>query len=560
MAVVHGMACLSQTLTTMQREKAETAVRRYFSLLSQYAAQPMGTGSLELRDEIVLMFENMYNAPVYNDLLALRDKTNLGASCTIDDYLLSFGVLNDMDASTFRITCDSIVCKPLLEPSYADGYDDMNALVYVVKQIEGGGVSERLTNVIRYNLNADKISYIEKSSFTTSEADVSFLLKNHLGYSTTKLNEMAGRCYQEKKYKLAYLLYEQAAKRDDIDSQFALANMLHKRQGCEVYGEFATKQMTKFWLKKIHFKYIRGSGIKLYNGIWEPVRDMMSQVFKDESEFTSDIESEPFNFGLMKYKVPGKELYGFINMKGKIAIPAKYQYALAFSDGLALVKENGKFGYINTDGSIAIPMQYNDGTHFINGTSTVKNNINGRSCYFVINKKGERISEYFDYIGWRNNKSEMLMVARLGDKWGFVNGNGSIKIPFIYDKYLISNPVLTSSSDHIVSVLKDGKWGFVDISYSEGKILVPPKYKAVASFCYGLALVADDDNHHSYIDKNGNTIGGKYIGGSDFNAFGLAMIKFKQGNEACLINKRGEIVYYCNSDEQGHISDLRRKR
>jgi hypothetical protein len=55
--------------------------------------------------------------------------------------------------------------------------------------------------------------------------DIEFLLKHSLGYSPSKLNEVASRCYKEKKYKSALLLFEQSAIRDDMNSQYALANM-----------------------------------------------------------------------------------------------------------------------------------------------------------------------------------------------------------------------------------------------------------------------------------------------------------------------------------------------
>lgn len=560
--MMYSLVGFCQTLSNVQREKAESAVKKYFSLLAQYAEHPMGAEAFETREEIIQMFENLYNAPIYNDLQVLKQKTNLGASCTIDDYLLSFGLLNNTDGSTFRISYDSIICHPLLEPSYAEGYDDLNALVYVSKRIEGGDIAEKLTNVIRYNLNAGKISYIEKASFTTSDEDVNFLLKNHLGYSTAKLNEMASRCYQEKKYKQAYRLYEQAAKRDDIDSQFALANMLYKRQGCEEYGEFATRQMTKFWLKKIYFKYMVNAGVRLFVGIWEPAQNMIKAVFKDEPSFEVAAENEPFNSGLMKYKVPGKGLYGFIDTKGKIVIPTIYGQADAFSEGLARTYKDGKWGYIDPQGNIRIPFMYKEATSFINGTATValEKTIGGviRTNYFIINKKGEKISEDFDYIAWRSSKSEMLMVAKRGNKWGFVNGFGKIKVPFIYDGCLGENPNSVSSADHIIPILKDGKWGFIDTGYSEGKVIVRPQYEKAGTFRFGMAWVHDGTGV-SFINKTGKVICGKYFTCSPFNPSGLAMVQYKPGNEACLINKRGEIVYYCNVDEKGNLSNIRRE-
>lgn len=360
-------AFAEQTLSAEQRQRVESAVKTYFERLARYAAEPMGAEAGQISFDISEMFENRLDAPVYNDLVALKDKTGIDASCTISDYLLSFGPLSEKYGYKFRITYDSIVCHPLVEPSNDNA---MNALVYVRKHIEGNGVSETLTNVIRYNLNTDKLSYIEKSSFTTSDEDINFLLENHYGYSTAKLNEMAARCFQEKKYKQAYQLYEQAAIRDDMDAQYALANMLWKRQGCEEYGLFATVNMTKFWLKKIYFSYVKNNGIHLHDGFSKSAQKMMSIVFKGERSFKVDIEPQPFNYGLMKYKVPNKDLFGFIDKKGEFVIPPIYTFAYAFSDGLAAVRgKDEKYGYINTQGEKLIPLQYKEATPFMNGTA-----------------------------------------------------------------------------------------------------------------------------------------------------------------------------------------------
>lgn len=111
-------------------------------------------------------------------------------------------------------------------PTYADNYEYDNVFVYVNKHIEGDGKNVKIKNVIRLNLEKEEIAYIEKAEFDTNDKDIEFLLKHSLGYSPSKLNEVASRCYKEKKYKSALLLFEQSAIRDDMNSQYALANML----------------------------------------------------------------------------------------------------------------------------------------------------------------------------------------------------------------------------------------------------------------------------------------------------------------------------------------------
>ena len=559
-----SVALAEQTLSAEQRQRVASTVKTYFERLARYAAEPMGAEAGQISFDISEMFENRLDAPVYNDLVALKDKTGIDASCTISDYLLSFGLLSEKYGYKFRITYDSMECHPLVEPSNDNA---MNALVYVRKYIEGGGVSETLTNVIRYNLITDKLSYIEKSSFTTSDEDINFLLENHYGYSTAKLNEMAARCFQEKKYKQAYQLYEQAAIRNDMDAQYALANMLWKRQGCEEYGLFATINMTKFWLKKVYYRY--NGAISSYdltlqvmigNGVFFRVKEMMDIVFQDGPVSSLHSETYPFNFGLMRYEMPNKQLYGFINQKGEMIIPAIYSFASAFSDGLALVNRNGKYGYINTKEEVLIPFIYNRGSDFINGTASVSliDTINGNihERYFIINKKGQQISENFDFIDCRNRKDEMLIIARRGNKYGFINGFGQIKIPFIYDYYKKSCSSIVS--DNFVSICQKDKWGFIDISSSEGRIFIQPQYENVGAFSYGRVWV-DDGMNISFMDENGEKVCGGFKECTDFNSLGLASVKYeKNSNKGYLINKRGKILYSYNMRNGWKMYNIRR--
>ena len=429
----------NSSLTSEQKERAESAVKTYFSLLAEYAKQPMGAEALEIRNDIVLMFENMFEAPVYNDLQALKSKTNLEASCTIDDYLLAFGLLNDQYSYTFEITYDSIECQPLQIPSFAEGYDDLNALVYVNKHIKGGGISEDIKNVFRFNLNTNKISYIEKASFSTNNEDVNFLLKNHLGYSTAKLNELASRCYQDKKYKQAYKLYEQAAIRDDLDSQLSLVNMLYKKQGCEEYVDIVRKEMLRYWLSRIYLKtkpYIENDTEKK---VIQLLKNVFGKEYKDS--LILPIGKQPFSNGLMCAFNEKQEAVGYINELGEIIIPFKYSSFWHFTEGLVSVQFKEKFGFIDNQNKLIIPFEYDLAYPFYNGSAVVmkKRIINNEECkrYFLINTQGEIISEEFDYMAVSYNCQ--LILAERGGQFGFVDREGNIKIPFIYDGFKVSN-------------------------------------------------------------------------------------------------------------------------
>jgi len=555
----------NNTLTPEQQKEIENAVKTYITSLQQYAQSPMGEKGLELRNDIILMFENLMNTPVYNDLQQSKDATT-NLSCTIEDYLLELGLASDEQNGDVHIGYDNIVCKPLLEPSYAEGYDDLNALVSVDKILKIGTREEKVSTIIRYNINAKKISYIEKASFSTSDSDVALLLSSHQAYSTSKLNEIAARCYGEKKYEQAYQLYEQAAIRGDLWSQLRLAQMLDQRIGCKEYAEFATNQMAKFWIKKIFTKYLKADGVRITkSNINKHAWKMIAKLFGQKYNFNANKENVPFNSGLMLYNEPGQEHFYF-NKSGKQVIPRKFKSAEAFSEGLAIVSEDGKkYGFINPKGETVIPCIYDFASPFINATASVgiAKEVNGKVVkqYFVINKKGERISDIFDWIGWRDNKNELLMPAQRNGKYGFINAIGEIKIPFIFDNYEATRSFGKDVTDHLIAVVQNGKWGFVDVSQAEGKIVISPQYGKVEPFVFGRAMIYDNGVY--FIDKKGNKVTGTYSFAVPFNASGYAMVK--PMNEAdptlrYIIDKNGGIVFYANETQKGKLANVRRKK
>lgn len=559
----------SRTLTIEQQREAENAVKVYMTSLQEYAQSPMGEKGLELRNDIILMFENMLNTPVYNDLHQSQNKDATNLSCTIEDYLLELGLMSNELDGDIQISYSDVVCKPLLEPSYAEGYDDLNALVSVEKIMRIGSREEKVSNVIRYNISDKKISYIEKASFSTSDSDVNMLLSNHLAYSTFKLNEIAARCYGEKKYRQAYQLYEQAAIRNDLWAQLRLAQMLDQRIGCENYAEFATNQMAKFWMKNIYFKYLKAGGVKIFNdGIYNSASKMMVKLFGENDGFykANAQEDVPFNSGLMLYAEPYQDFFYFDRF-GKQVFSQKFKSALPFSEGMAAVSIDGKkFGYINPKGEVMIPFIYDYITSFINGTASVgiSKESDGKfvNQFFIINKKGERISDIFDDIIWRNNKNDLLMPAMRDGKYGFINGIGEIKIPFIFDNYKLDWARNKDMTDHLIAVVQNNKWGFVDVSSADGKIVVYPQYHWVSTFKFGRAIVNDGSGLY-FIDKNGNKVTDKYGGATPFNANGYALVR--PMNEAdptfrYIIDKNGNIIFYTNELEEGKLINIRRKK
>lgn len=89
-------------------------------------------------------------------------------------------------------------------------------------------------------------------------------------------------------------------------------------------------------------------------------------------------------------------------------------------------------------------------------------------------------------------------LARVGKdgKYGFINKNGKVVVPLIYDN------IYDDFEEGYVSVENHEKYGFVD---SVGSVLTPCKYDFVESFCGGRSIVREG-KHLGVINTKGEVI------------------------------------------------------
>ena len=115
----------------------------------------------------------------------------------------------------------------------------------------------------------------------------------------------------------------------------------------------------------------------------------------------------------------------FRNMKEPNLLKLKYEEAYSFSDGLALVKQGGKFGFIDITGKeIVVPIY-----------DTIRNFKEGMIA-----------------VGIKKQVAEDICVIR----WGLIDKNKKVVVPLIYDE-------VTDFSEGLAVVKLDDSWGYVQI-------------------------------------------------------------------------------------------------
>ncbi|MBI5217739.1 MAG: WG repeat-containing protein [Bacteroidia bacterium] len=264
--------------------------------------------------------------------------------------------------------------------------------------------------------------------------------------------------------------------------------------------------------------------------------ELFSVIDKAGKVITNDTYDEIRSCREGMFAAKKNDLWGFIDVTGKVTIPIQYKSAGDFSEGLAWVeiekreppfyisdsRQNGR-GYIDKTGKIVIPAIFHDTKNFTNGRALAESidykyktgsGINIRSKGYI-NKKGEFIIEQkqlvkkyspdsasgYDHLSW-GDFSEGLAKFGIREMEGFIDTSGVLVIPLKYK-------VQADFKEGFAVIKVKEKMGYID---KTGKIIIQPKYLNAEPFWYGLARVSNIipgkkvELVFGYINKAGKTI------------------------------------------------------
>ncbi len=320
--------------------------------------------------------------------------------------------------------------------------------------------------------------------------------------------------------------------------------------------------------------YARNNSKTPFTG--EAWRQVYAQSMKDFSEetfrkFKSSFPDYPFvnelesDYKLQNYiflPVSKNEKWGYINELGQEMIPAQFDEASLFSDGLAVVVKNNKSGYINKAGKTVLSFIYDDAENFRNGSAVIMKD----SLYGLINRIGEiLINPEYEELG---DPVDGICVGVKKGKYGFIAKNGKVLTQFVYDlatdfkegfaivslddKYGIINSlgkyVVEPTYEDVIpigsnrlKVANDELWGIIDY---HGKIIQPLIYDAIGDYGNGLALVAHAGKYGYVNDTGALRIPIKYL----YSSVVLNTGKFEKGY--VLLKIKGKQIL---SDSSGMI-------
>lgn len=176
----------------------------------------------------------------------------------------------------------------------------------------------------------------------------------------------------------------------------------------DVYSAFITSRLgirPAFYLNEETVQILSGSGTK-------------------EDPYVVDGKTPPERF-------EENGLYGYRNADGDIVVEAKYEKALPFSDGAALVVQPGddKWSYIDLNGKLLFEKSFYASNNFENGYAVVL--VSDEPKYAYINKTGEFANDMlFDEA---EDFADGYARVKMNGKWGIVDMKFNFKIPCEYE-------------------------------------------------------------------------------------------------------------------------------
>ena len=218
-------------------------------------------------------------------------------------------------------------------------------------------------------------------------------------------------------------------------------------------------------------------------------------VSAEKAPYRKNLRSDT---ALFRFERNGKA--GFIDAKGKIVIPAKFDTGWFaeedFVDGLSPARDKHRWGFIDVHGDWVIPPTYWRVHYFSEGLASVE--TFDRLHRFYISRQGATVIDLPGDVGDAGRFSEGLAAVRLNGSWsagktGYIDKTGRIVIPY---QFAYAGPFQEGRA----AVVLDGQC-YVQAREGIGAF-TPPSVRA-ATDCGDIPESIRLRCDEGYIDRNG---------------------------------------------------------
>ncbi len=232
----------------------------------------------------------------------------------------------------------------------------------------------------------------------------------------------------------------------------------------------------------------------------------------------------------------GKSI-GYSNIEGDIVLIDEdwVNVSIFYDNHFAIVtNQNQLDGIINKRGQFILEYEYHQISYLGENRYFLKKNIDDETHYFLGQYEEGNINIKEVFYEYMYDYHEGLAAVINHNKIGYVDKEGDVIIPFIYDRnpllehrfydglaVVIKNDyygVINKHNEVIISFLydyiepgnedeiflkfcKDGKWGVMNTQYKE---VLPPTYQSIGNDSENIISVSLDDIHYAFLNLESN--------------------------------------------------------
>ena len=197
-----------------------------------------------------------------------------------------------------------------------------------------------------------------------------------------------------------------------------------------------------------------------------------------------------FHFAEGLARVRRGDTTGFIDRHGTVIFTAPYEVVGDFSEGLAVVSngerrdphiglviEPGHWGYVDHAGHLVLLLRFSHADAFSEGLAAVQT----ASWSGFIDRQGDSVFAFPFQVSWGFHQGRALVRSPEGTV--FLDRSGRILSAPAIDDYQAH-----SFTEGLAAVSVRGQWGYIDTS---GAVRIAPRYLDGVEFSEGLAAVKD---------------------------------------------------------------------
>lgn len=257
---------------------------------------------------------------------------------------------------------------------------------------------------------------------------------------------------------------------------------------------------------------------------------IIDKNFNKVFEMKSAQEVGIFTDGLARFR-NYKQMWGFVDKTGNVAIKPLYDFAESFSDGIAYIEARDTAlkpykAFIDKNGNIIAQLEYEKFIKIRNFNEGMAAFFDGTGWGFLDNKGNIAIktdSGWTEVTDFKNGYSSCLKNG----KWGLIDKSGKtiLKPEYIYPITIHSN---------MGAVMINNKVGFIDIN---GKDVIKPQFDDLVMPFIGEHAIVKSGKDFIFIDKEGKQAGNTKMKAVGRNFYFVSDLFYSAKNDYFALDK-----------------------